>query len=581
MAPGITRRRLLGDGARAAFVLAAAPALVARAQRPVGDARGRAREIARLKPAFDRLDAFAKRHMREVGAPGMTIALADRGGLLRASVHGFADVKARTPVTPATLFQIGSISKSLVAIALLRLRDEGKFDPERPVAQYLPWLEIASEYAPITGHHLLSHTSGLFNTVDAGALFPRGPFARPWAGFAPGERFYYSNTGYLVLGYLLEELGGRPFPESLRARALDPLGMSASEPAITDDARPRMAVGYAPPRDDRAHVRGGPLAEATWFEFDHAAGSVAATPADMGAYLRVLLNRGEGGRGRVLSEESFALLVRPVVKTGQAVGADSYGYGLRVAEEGGRTVVRHTGGMVAFSSSMAADLGAGVGAFASVNARLGPYRPNAVVEYALDLLRAASEGKPLPPPPEADPSSRVANAADYEGEYASPDGGKLAVVAEGNALLLVRNGRKVALDRTSGDSFVARDPDLAAFAFEFGREDGDVVEVFHGPDWYTSARYAGPRAFENPAEWAAYAGHYRSDNPWVGTLRVVLRKGRLWLDGSEPLVPLGQGTFRVGAEAWSPERASFEAVVDGKARRMNLSGVDLVRESTP
>jgi D-alanyl-D-alanine carboxypeptidase len=238
--------------------------------------------------------------MREINAPGMTVALANRDGLLRVSTYGFADVKSRVPVAPETLYQIGSISKSFVAVALLQLHDEGKLDPHRPVASYLPWLEIASDYAPITAHHLLSHTSGLFNTVDNLALFTRGPLDRPWVGFAPGERFYYSNTGYLLLGYLLEELDKRPFAEAIRARVLGPLGMAASEPVITSEARGRLAVGYRPFNDDKVFAQGEQLAEAPWFEFGHAAGSVAATPADMGAYLQMLLNRGRGPQGRLL-----------------------------------------------------------------------------------------------------------------------------------------------------------------------------------------------------------------------------------------------------------------------------------------
>jgi len=99
--------------------------------------------------------------MNEVGAPGMTVALADRTGLLRASQYGFADLKAGIKVQPDTLFEIGSISKSFVAIAILQLADEGKLDLNKPVKDYLPWLKVDSGYAPFTTHHLLSHSAGL------------------------------------------------------------------------------------------------------------------------------------------------------------------------------------------------------------------------------------------------------------------------------------------------------------------------------------------------------------------------------------------------------------------------------------
>jgi hypothetical protein len=102
------------------------------------------------------LDEFIAAHLRDVGAPGMTLALATRAGLLRASTYGFTDRKAGAKVQPNTLFEIGSISKSFVALSLMQMREEGKFDPSQPITTYLPWLKIDSKYAPITGHHLIS-----------------------------------------------------------------------------------------------------------------------------------------------------------------------------------------------------------------------------------------------------------------------------------------------------------------------------------------------------------------------------------------------------------------------------------------
>jgi len=127
----------------------------------------------------------------------------------------------------------------------------------------------------------------------------------------------------------------------------------------------------------------------------------------------------------------------------------------------------------------------------------------------------------------------------------------------------------------------------------FGRQKGDeereekgqVVEAFHGPDWYTNERYTGPTTFDCPQEWGAYPGHYRSHNPWLSNFRVVLRKGAMALvDPSgeeEPLVPLGGGVFRVGEDARSPERIRFDAILDGRALRANLSCGDCYRAFTP
>src|SRR5678815_1073170 len=111
-------------------------------------------QSAAVQPVFARLDEFIARHMHETGAPGMTLALANRDGLIRASTYGFADMKARLRVANETMFEIGSISKSFVGLALLELREEGKIDFNKPVTDYLPWLKINTKFEAITTHHL-------------------------------------------------------------------------------------------------------------------------------------------------------------------------------------------------------------------------------------------------------------------------------------------------------------------------------------------------------------------------------------------------------------------------------------------
>ena len=128
-----------------------------------------------------------------------------------------------------------------------------------------------------------------------------------------------------------------------------------------------------------------------------AAGSIAATATDMSNYLRLLLNQGVGPKGRLLSEKAFDLLTKPVIKSPFRGEDASYAYGFWVSEKDGHTLLRHTGGMVAFSSAMYADITDGLAAFASVNASLyGGYRPVAVTRYALELLSAAAKDKELP-----------------------------------------------------------------------------------------------------------------------------------------------------------------------------------------
>ncbi|HEX8160645.1 MAG TPA: serine hydrolase domain-containing protein [Pyrinomonadaceae bacterium] len=578
----LSRRAFLYAGAKSAAGLAAV-GLLSHGVRPVLLAsttpQGAGGQASALQPAFARLDEFVTRHMTETGAPGLTLALANRAGELRVATYGLADVKTGARVTPETLFQIGSISKSFVAIALLQLRDEGKLDLHKPVAEYLPWLRINSRFEPVTTHHLLSHSGGLPEApLLLDALLSEIPTATK-----PGTHFLYSNTGYNILGFLVEALDGRPFAAAVRARVLDPLGMRASAPVISNETRARMAVGYQPFYEDRPFPFHGRLGEAPWIEMDMPAGSIAATPSDMCSYVGALLNRGATPRGaRLLSEESFRLMTTPAIKAPFRGEDASYGYGLWISDINSHTRLRHTGGMVAFSSALDVDLTGGVGAFASVNANLAGYRPVAVARFAVDAVNASLAGKPLPAvPAPPSPPGEIGNASDYAGTFTSPDARKLTFVAEGSRLLLLHDGQRVPLERSraGGDQFVTKHPDFSLYRLAFTRDKGRVVEVSYGADWYAGAGYTGARAFDYPKEWDAYAGHYYNDSPWYGTARVLIRKGRLLLDGAQTLIPTADGSFMLDESA--PDRVRFEAVTGGKAMRMNLSGIIFRRVFTP
>jgi CubicO group peptidase (beta-lactamase class C family) len=531
-----------------------------------------------LKAVFKHLDEYIAHHMVDLGAPGMTLALANREGPLRISTYGFADTKTNSRVTPDTVFQIGSISKSFVALTLLQQRDEGKLDLSKPIVEYLPWLKINSKFDSISTHHLLSHTSGL----PGAPLLLDALLAELWTTYAPGNRFLYSNTGYNILGFIVEAVEKRPFADTVKTRLLKPLGMEASFPIISNDTRARTAVGYVPFKSDRPFPQRGALTESTWIEMDMAAGSIASTPGDMAKYIRMLLNRGGLPNGRIITEDTFSLFVKPHVKAPFRGEDASYGYGLWTSDINGHTRLRHTGGMVAFSSSIDVDLTAGVGGFASVNASLrGGYRPVAVTRYAVDLLNASLAGKPLPDAPTPQPSaSEVKNAADYAGMYTTVDGNKLEIVADGTKLFLIHRGERILLERSGGDLFLVKHPEFELFPLGFVRENQKVTEAYHGANWYMGAGYIGPKTFSVPKEWESYVGHYTNDSPWYGGVRIVLRKGQLYQNGVQRLVARPDGKFHFG-DPELPDYLTFESVVDGRAMRLNFSGIVFRRTFTP
>lgn len=547
-----------------------------------------------MQKTLEHLDLFIEKQMAAAGTPGMVVALTDGRSLLHVAAHGLADVAAGRAVEPDTLFEIGSISKSFTAIALLQLRDAGLVDLHSPVRRYLPWFHVPP--APglegqagldlITLHHLLTHTAGIVRGTD----FSTEGRYEVWslrdtvAATPPGTFFHYCNAGYKALGVILEEVLGLPYDEIIAGRIFRPLGMDASEAVITHDTRRRLAVGYEPLYDDRPYHRSLPLAPAPWLETGTGDGSIASTAADMAAYVRLLLNRWCD----LLSGESYGLLAGRLVPLPEDEGerGECYGYGLQVVDEDGHTIVSHSGGMVGYYAAIAADLEGDLGAVALCN---GPCEPMTVARRALRLVRWAREGRGLPPEP-AGPE-RVEDAGAYAGVYrpATETGGgdeiPIEVSADGAGLELRFAGQPVALERRGEDAFYAPHPALWRYLLRFARREGRVVEAWCGPELFVRQGCAGEAAPEPPAAWRAYTGHYRCHNPWLPNFRVILRRDRLLLalpwGEEQALVPLAEGLFRVGDDERLPERLRFDTVLGGQARRANLAGCDYYRTFTP
>ena len=375
------------------------------------------------------------------------------------------------------------------------------------------------------------------------------------------------------------------FPRFLRKRIFEPLGMTQSEPVITLDARGRTAKSYCAFQNDRPYARFGRLCEAPAIVLTEASGCVAATPHDMGLYVQMIARHGEGPKGRILNDENFNLFSQAHVKAEEFGPTASYGYGIAVDALDGHKVVRHTGGMISFASSMHVDIDEGVGAFASINAMQG-YRPNAVAQYAIQLMRAQRAKKSLPTAIEIAPATRVENAANYAGTFQNADGKKLEFAAGNQQLFLVHGGQRIALEAQGGNIFLAAHPDFERFLLVFARSDekdpkSPVGEVGWGGDWYTGPQYKGPKTFDSPKEWDAYLGHYRNENNWIGSIRIVRRKGTLMVDGVVPLEAQKNGTFRMADEESNTEWIQFFNVVNGRAMRIKLSGEDLWRVAAP
>ncbi len=414
-----------------------------------------------LQQTLDAISAFAPVALARQGAPGMSVAIVDKTNVLRIITTGYANRETQSPVTEATRFGIGSISKSFTAGALLQLRDEKRFDDMAPVTHYLPWFSIHTKYRPILVHDLFSHSSGLPDGgLEQGIS---GVVAlRNWeTGYAPGTHWSYSNVGYSTLGAILAKLDGRDYATSIAKRIFAPLDMTHSTTLWSPQTLADAATGYIYADDDRpaspVHPR---LVVTPTTHFSDPAGSILSTPGDMANYMRYILNGGVGPHGRLLSRSSWHLLTSPAITDGKEMGDGSkgmyglYGYGLSDQRMHGDRYVAHTGGVLSYTSCMQLNLTRGYGVIAMSNiGYVGP-RPCEFVSYALDTLRAYTLGKPLPAQPKADDPLSVDHASAYVGSYVLRGGAaRFTIAAKGDRATLTDAHGTYALYPSGEDTF--------------------------------------------------------------------------------------------------------------------------------
>jgi len=527
------------------------------------------------------LDQFIDRKMRLGAIPGLTIGVTSKEGLLGTRTYGFSDAGTRRLVEPETLFQIGSISKSFSSIIAMQLVDEGRLDLHRPVVEYIPWLDVRSSHGPITMHHLMSHTAGLPTGMEATTEAVSEVWSlRGLDSGPPGAYFHYSNMGYKIVGLVIESIIGTTVGQAISDRVFEPLGMRSSVPIITQDLRERLSTAHVPAYDDRPMRRGAPMVPAPWVDSESADGSICSTAEDMAKYIRLLMNRGIGPSGRVLSDAAFKMLTTPVIKMGGAQLDAWYAYGLDAETNDGHSLLSHTGGMVGYISAMCMDMDVGIGAIVLSN---GATSVDDISRYAVKLFRSSLSGsQELPKEMPYEPTVEKPEA--YAGQFV--DGERsILVTSAANQLIATYDGVAAPLEPRDKDSFFLDLPGFELHLLRFRREHDEVVELTHGPDVYLrEGRAVAPGLPVNPT-WSSYCGHYRTHNPWMTNFRIFVRKGALWLtypsDEEHELFERGDGLFSVGSPKESPEWIRFYAFVGGRAQRAAFSGEEYGRTFTP
>lgn len=323
-------------------------------------------------PADDRETALAAaaRAPVEAGAtPGLQVSVWRNGEPLLRQGFGLANLETRTPLTPASVMRVGSVTKQFTAAVMLQLQQEGRLSLDAPLARYMPDVPRSAD---IPLRRMLNHTSGLANYTDrpdradmmqavrrdrtTAQNVAEVLAHRPFMASEPGQGWLYSNSAYVLLSALIEQLEGRPLAEVYKARLFDPLGLA--DTALDDAARvvPHRASGYSPRQD-------GGFDNAPYISMTvpSGAGGLRSTSDDLCRWTEALHG------GRVMNADSLSQMLTPgrlldgSMPVSRRGTPRDYGLGLVVSDrpELGR-VAMHDGDLPGFAAVVCRFLDSGV-----------------------------------------------------------------------------------------------------------------------------------------------------------------------------------------------------------------------------
>jgi D-alanyl-D-alanine carboxypeptidase len=295
------------------------------------------------------VDAAVQKSMQTRQIPGVSVAVVKDGKVVLAKGYGFSDVEKSVKATEHTVYQLASVTKPFTVMAVLMLSEDGKLSLDGKITDILPGLPAA--WAPVTVRHLLSHTSGIKSYTDVFGE-QKVPDSRVFTNegilalvkdaplqFTPGEKYAYCNTGYYLLGMIIEKVSSRKYDAFLAERIFKPLGMTSTALDDYADARPARAKGYS--------VTDGKvtLAEHTHPSQPFSAGALVSTVVDLAKWDAALTGR------KLLKSASYDAMWTPMrLNDGKST---TYGFGWQVEPFRTRPRHGHGGGISGFSTFLA------------------------------------------------------------------------------------------------------------------------------------------------------------------------------------------------------------------------------------
>jgi CubicO group peptidase (beta-lactamase class C family) len=293
----------------------------------------------------DAVDDLIREAMRQHPIPGAALAIIHDGQTVKTAAYGTADLARRAPVTPETGFEIGSVTKQFTAAAILLLAQDGKLGVEDKIPRHLKG--APESWSRITIRHLLTHTSGLKNYTGLDGFemarhLTQEQFIAKIAAwpldFPPGEKWAYCNTGYNLLGYIIENASGKSYGDFLEQKIFGPLGMTATALREPGAVLRRRALGYETNRAGQFINRNADLTDV------FSAGALVSTVGDLARWNAVLNTDG------ILTAASRAQMWTPAKLNDGA--AHPYGFGWFLEPWQGHANIGHSGSTAGFSASL-------------------------------------------------------------------------------------------------------------------------------------------------------------------------------------------------------------------------------------
>jgi D-alanyl-D-alanine carboxypeptidase len=452
--------------------------------------------------------------------PGAAAIVVKDGKVVFRGARGLSNVEKGVPLQPDSVFRLGSVTKQFTSLAIMMLVEQGKIGLQDPIDKYLPGYPMQGHV--ITVEHLLTHTSGIQSYTDIPGYMTSkvqadltvqqlvDGFKNEPMQFAPGTRYRYNNSGYVLLGAIMEKVSGQSYASFVAERIFKPLGMAHSYYGTDEPKIPRRADGY---------TGGDKPARPLSMTQPYAAGSLLSTVDDLARWDAAL------SAGKLLKPGAFEKIWTPYkLADGTTSG---YGYGWQMATLRGHRTMEHGGGIFGFSTYVLRlpDDRAYVAVLCNTDA------PAAPPAYLAKRLAAIAIGSPFPEQTVAPVDAKVLQG--YVGVYAPESGPRRTVTFENGKLFVQPAGgvRAEIKPRSTTEFFVENR--LTVLRFEpdaAGKASALVVFQEEGGTPERAPRVADapppPKEFReikvNPAIYDAYVGEYELA---PGFILTVTREG--------------------------------------------------------